>query len=85
MSNPAIDIGRSGAFSTIDVPGSPARFDEPQHVPHGTLHIREYASAVLNERRLVYVYVPSQYDTEPTRRFPVLYLRHGRRIERGGG
>jgi hypothetical protein len=23
------------------------------------------------------VYTPPQYDSEPTRRFPVLYLRHG--------
>jgi len=27
--------------------------------------------------RQLYVYTPPQYDTEPNRRFPVLYLRHG--------
>jgi enterochelin esterase-like enzyme len=27
--------------------------------------------------RKLYIYTPPQYDTEPNRRFPVLYLRHG--------
>jgi enterochelin esterase-like enzyme len=76
-SNTWIDVGRSTHFSLFEVPGTPARFDEWQNVPHGTMQIREYVSSVLNARRRVVVYVPPQYESEPTRRFPVLYLRHG--------
>lgn len=76
-SNPEVNIGRSSSSSLLDIPGSPARFDERQSVPRGALHIREYNSDVVKLRRRVVVYVPPQYDTEPVRRFPVLYLRHG--------
>jgi enterochelin esterase family protein len=30
-----------------------------------------------SKQRTMYVYLPPQYDSEPLRRFPVLYLRHG--------
>ena len=58
-------------------PGNPPRFDEVRNVPHGALQIRTYTSTPLKESRKLYVYTPPQYDTEPGRRFPVLYLRHG--------
>lgn len=77
MSNSAIAVGKGTHDSLIEVPGSPARFDERQDVPRGVLHIREYTSTVLKLRRRVVVYVPPQYDSESNRRFPVLYLRHG--------
>jgi enterochelin esterase family protein len=77
MSNSAIKVGRSMDRSIVEVPGSPARFDEAQSVPHGTLQIREYISDVVKLRRRVFVYLPPQYDREPARRFAVLYLRLG--------
>ena len=77
MSNEAIDIGRSYHHSIVEVPGSPARFDERQDVPHGALQVREYDSTVLQSRRRLVVYLPPQYDSEAASRFPVLYLRHG--------
>ena len=61
----------------MEVPGNPPRFDEVQAVPHGALHIRTYLSTPLKKQRQLYVYTPPEYDTEPDRRFPVLYLRHG--------
>jgi enterochelin esterase-like enzyme len=63
--------------SVVEVPGSPARFDEVRNVPHGALGIRTYTSSPLQILRHVYVYTPPQYDAEPNRKFPVLYLRHG--------
>jgi enterochelin esterase-like enzyme len=77
MANPVLKNGRSPDASVVEVPGSPARFDELQDVPHGTIHVRTYMSTPLKRFRKVYVYVPPQYDSEPARRFPVLYLRHG--------
>jgi len=46
-------------------------------VPHGSIQVRTYTSTPLKRRRQLYVYLPPQYDSEPARRFPVLYLRHG--------
>lgn len=63
--------------SLLDVPGTTPRFDAVQNVPHGAVHIRSYFSKVVNSDRGLYVYVPPQYDSEPKRKFPVLYLRHG--------
>lgn len=63
--------------SLVDVPGATPRFDEVQNVPHGATHIRTYQSKVAGSSRGLYIYVPPQYDDEPRRRFPVLYLRHG--------
>jgi enterochelin esterase-like enzyme len=72
-------ILKTGLFpaSLLDVPGNPPRFDQIQNVPHGTLQIRSYASTPYKKQRSLYVYLPPQYDREPSRRFPVLYLGHG--------
>jgi enterochelin esterase family protein len=75
--NPNIKNGRALDASAFEIPGNPARFDELQAVPHGALQIRTYPSTPLKRPRKLYVYTPPQYDTEPARRFPVLYLRHG--------
>jgi len=76
-SNPDLKNGRMLDASIVEVPGTPPRFDQLQAVPHGALTIRSYFSTPLKKPRKLYVYTPPQYDTEPGRRFPVLYLRHG--------
>lgn len=76
-SNARVAIGRAAQSSVLDVPGAVPRFDERRDVPHGALHVREYNSTVMHMRRRMLIYVPPQYDAEPSRRFPVLYLRHG--------
>jgi len=76
-SNPNLKNGRTLDASIVEVPGNPPRFDQLQSVPHGALSIRSYLSTPLKKPRKLYVYTPPQYDTEPSRRFPVLYLRHG--------
>jgi enterochelin esterase-like enzyme len=75
--NPNLKNGRALDASVVEVPGNPPRFDEVQAVPHGALQIRMYLSTPLKKQRKLYVYTPAQYDIEPNRRFPVLYLRHG--------
>lgn len=70
---------KMGSWSTslLDVPADPPRFDQIKNVPHGTLQIRSYASTPYKKQRGLYVYLPPEYDREPSRKFPVLYLRHG--------
>ena len=60
-----------------DVPGSPPRFDQHQNVPHGVIHIVQYTATPLKYQKTIYVYTPPGYFENTTRRYPVLYLRHG--------
>ena len=77
--DPANSSSTTGEFanSLLDIPATPARFDQVSDVAHGTLQIRTYTSTPYRRQRSLYVYVPPQYESEPARRFPVLYLRHG--------
>jgi enterochelin esterase-like enzyme len=75
--NPNLKSGRALDASMVEVAGNPPRFDELQDVPHGALQIRTYFSTPLKRTRRLFVYTPPEYDREPNRRFPVLYLRHG--------
>ena len=78
LANPNLKTGGRGLdASEVEVPGTPPRFDEVQDVPHGVLHIHRYMSTPLKRLRGLYVYVPPDYEKDPKRRFPVLYLRHG--------
>lgn len=45
-------------------------------VPRGRVETVHYPVASGGEKRL-HVYLPPDYDTAPTRRYPVLYLNHG--------
>jgi enterochelin esterase-like enzyme len=78
IANPQLKNGARGMdASVVEVPGDPPRFDEVRNVPHGAIHIRDYRSTPLARRRSMYLYVPPDYDADPKRRYPVLYLRHG--------
>jgi enterochelin esterase family protein len=46
-------------------------------VPHGQLREVHYFSKTRNATRRCFVYTPPDYDKDPNRRFPVLYLQHG--------
>jgi enterochelin esterase-like enzyme len=45
-------------------------------VPHGRVEIVQYTTAAGTEKRM-HVYLPSGYETDTARRYPVLYLNHG--------
>ena len=80
LANTSLKSGVALASNIVEVPGTPARFDEEQNVPRGSVNIHAYRSSVQNATRGLYVYVPDEYYSSPTRRYPVLYLYHG-----GGG
>ena len=77
MNNPQAKIGQSVYGSEIDIPGTPPRFDKLQNVPHGVIQIYQYNSTPLKKTKGLYVFLPPEYLTQPNRKFPVLYLRHG--------
>ena len=80
LANTHLKSGTALASNVVEVGGTPRRFDEMQDVMHGSVNIHPYKSAVQNAGRTMYVYVPDEYYTEKTKRYPVLYLYHG-----GGG
>lgn len=80
LANNNLKSGVALASNVVEVPGTPARFDEAQNVPRGSINIHSYRSAVQDAMRTMYVYVPDEYYTSGARQYPVLYLYHG-----GGG
>ena len=80
LANPVAKIGATIDSSVVEIPGDPPRFDQVQAVPHGSIDIHTYASAVSKTQRGLYIYAPPDYYSQPAKRFPVLYLWHG-----GGG
>jgi enterochelin esterase-like enzyme len=80
LANTALKSGVALASNVVEVPGTPARFDEAQNVPRGSINIHSYRSTVQNAPRTMYVYVPDEYYTTAGKQYPVLYLYHG-----GGG
>ena len=58
---------------------------DPGEVPEPTPHVRlklhsQFHSRFLPDDRDVMVYMPPEYDTEPERRFPVLYMHDGQNL-----
>ncbi|MBP8259630.1 MAG: hypothetical protein KA118_08195 [Verrucomicrobia bacterium] len=69
--------GGSRWGSGVEVPAQDQDFYAVKNVPHGqlrqTLYYSQNASAVLR----CFVYTPPDYEKDPARRYPVLYLQHG--------
>jgi enterochelin esterase-like enzyme len=70
-------IGYSHMCNAFEVPDPEGGFYELKDVPHGNVLIRNYFAKSINAWRHIYVYTPPDYEANPTRRYPVLYLQHG--------
>ncbi len=69
--------GTSRWGSGIEIPAPDQDFYALKDVPHGEIRQKLYFSKISNAWRRCYVYTPAEYDQNPTKRFPVLYLQHG--------
>jgi enterochelin esterase-like enzyme len=67
--------GRWG--SAVEIPASDQDFYALRNVPHGQLHETLYFSKSADAVLRCFVYTPPDYDRDPSRRYPVLYLQHG--------
>jgi enterochelin esterase family protein len=68
----------SGAWRTdVEIPASDQDFYALKNVPHGQLREILYFGKTSNTPRHCFVYTPPDYDKDPSKRFPVLYLLHG--------
>jgi hypothetical protein len=70
-------FGVSRMMSGIEVPEKGVDFYDAKDVPHGDVREKWYWSTTTNAWRRCYLYTPPDYDTNPSARYPVLYLQHG--------
>ncbi|HZL11288.1 MAG TPA: alpha/beta hydrolase-fold protein [Prolixibacteraceae bacterium] len=70
--------GMSRMASGIEIPEAGVDFYLPKKdVSHGEIRSKIYFSEITGQWRRAFVYVPYEYDMNPTKRYPVLYLQHG--------
>lgn len=70
-------FGYGKQTSGVEVPEQGVDFYDAKDVPHGEVRARWYRSQVTGQFRRAYVYTPPDYDAQPRKRYPVLYLQHG--------
>lgn len=64
-------------MSAIEIPDPTFDTHLIKEVPHGQVRTIWYFSKVTNKWREAHVYTPPDYDSNLTKRYPVLYLMHG--------
>ncbi len=66
--------------SQIEIPETAeeaAYYTFNKDIMHGQVRMCQYWSSVENRVRQCYVYTPAEYEKNPKKRYPVLYLQHG--------
>ncbi len=63
--------------SGIEIPEEGVDYYLENNVPHGEVRMQRYWSDLTQTWRICYVYTPAEYDLDPNKRYPVLYLQHG--------
>ena len=67
--------GRWG--SGIEIPSKDMDFWQVKNVPQGSVEEKYYWSKATESMLHCYVYLPNEYDKNPNKKYPVLYLQHG--------
>lgn len=62
--------------SLLEIPGTETLYTV-REVPHGKVHYGTYDSDELGVTRNIIVYTPAEYDANPIKQYPVLYLISG--------
>ncbi|HTY88027.1 MAG TPA: alpha/beta hydrolase-fold protein [Candidatus Acidoferrum sp.] len=70
-------FGVSKMMSGIEVPSPGESFYDAREVPHGEVREHWYYSKTNRAWRRCFVYTPPDYASNPTMRYPVVYLQHG--------
>ncbi len=68
---------RSPTASILHLPGNPPNVWDFQDVAHGAVHQHTYLSKALGRPRECAIYTPPGYETDTTKRYPLLVLQHG--------
>jgi enterochelin esterase family protein len=69
--------GTSRWGSAVEVPASDRDFYAMKDVPHGLVSQKVYFSNITKSWRRCFVYTPPGYESDQSKRYPVLYLQHG--------
>lgn len=69
--------GSGGWRSNIEIPAPDQDFYALKNVTHGQMREVHYFGKTSNMHRRSFVYTPPDYDQDPAKRYPVLYLLHG--------
>ena len=69
--------GASRWGSGIEIPSDDQDFWQVKNVPQGSVSEVFYWSTYTEKMRRCHIYLPHEYFTNPTKKFPVLYLQHG--------
>ncbi len=69
--------GASRWGSGVEIPAKDQDFYALKNVPHGQLRQTFFYSTNANAVLQCFVYTPPDYEKDPTKRYPVLYLQHG--------
>ncbi|MCQ2235625.1 MAG: esterase [Bacteroidales bacterium] len=79
VSDPASETyyGCGRQMSAVEIPEKGVDYLEIKDVPHGKVSTVRYYSQVTQSWRELCVYTPASYDTNPDKRYPVLYIQHG--------
>lgn len=67
-------------MSLIEIPEKPeeaAYYTFNKDVAHGQVRLCQYWSNTESRMRQCYVYTPAEYELNPKKRYPVMYLQHG--------
>ena len=70
-------FGGTRYTSMVEIPEPGSNYYDIQDVPHGQVRDVWYHSAVTGSWRHAMVYLPPDYESQPKKRYPVLYLQHG--------
>jgi len=70
-------FGGSRYASAVEIPEPGSTYYSIQNVPHGQVREVWYESKVTGSWRHAMVYLPAEYEAQPKKRYPVLYLQHG--------
>ena len=68
--------GTSKVVSGIEIPEAGVDFYDNKDVPHGDVRSHWYKGAN-GQNRQAWIYTPPDYDKDPAKKYPVLYLQHG--------
>lgn len=72
-------FGSNWEMSGIEIPEGPEGdyYRYNKEIPHGQVRSIYYWSGINGLERHINVYVPAEYEQNPDRKYPVLYLVHG--------
>ncbi len=72
-----ICYGYSRPYNYVELTAQDDDFYALKDVPHGSVRREYFFSGVTGEWESCLVYTPAEYDEDPHKTYPVLYLQHG--------